>query len=225
MRTKIPFSVKYLLEGLDDQTREKFLSMCRCRTFAKGEILIDQGDHCSGLLMISSGEVVRQKYTTGGDCSILDILETGDVVGIEYFPQNVDHYRYEVEAISSGSLYSLSNENLQSFASQYPQINANLQKLMAEQVARQDIHIDILSQKSVRKKIATYILAHTQSDETAKTCRLPASRETFARYLALPRQSLARELRALTDAKIIFVHARNVTVLDRASLIRMIDET
>ncbi len=218
-------AVKYLLDHLDEQARISCLKACRSRSFTKGEILVAQGDDCQSLLIVTSGEVARQKYTTGGDFTTLDVCGGGEVLGAECFLAEQNHFAYEIEALSSGSLLSLSKETYSSLVERHPQLRDNLQMVLAAYIQRQDIRIDILSQRSIRQKIASYLLSQVHSSQDDLVCEMPGSKEVTARYFALPRQSLSRELLAMEKERLILVSARHVTVLDYDSLVRIVDET
>lgn len=225
MKTQRLNDVKYLFDHLDEKERETCLRTCRRRDFSKGEILVSQGDSCQALLIVGSGEVARQRYTSGGAFATLDVCERGCVLGAEILLQEQNHFSYEIEALSSGSLLSLSKESFLTLTEQYPQLQENLQKVLADYIQQQDTRIELLSQRSIRQKIAFYLISQSDGNPTHYECRMPGSKEVSARYFALPRQSLSRELLTMEKENLISVNARNVTILDYEALVRIVDET
>ena len=87
-------------------------------------------------------------------------------------------------------------------------------KILSDRVEKLNRRIQILSQKTLREKIAYYIvdLCRTQGSNTVE---LPASKEVIAKLLAMPRQSFSRELAKMENDGIITTEDKKITILDR----------
>lgn len=216
---------KFIFDGLSEQEREICRNAGRTRAFAKGEILVAEGDMCQGLLILTSGEIARQKYTPGGEFSTLDICEAGEVLGMEFLLPDATRYGYTVEALSAGSLCTISKDALAELESRFPRIRDNLLRLFANQIRHLDERIDMLSQKSIRQKIAVYLLSQISEQDEGNSCEMPGTKESAARYFGLPRPSLSRELMNMEKEGLILVNGRSITILNREALGRIVDET
>jgi CRP-like cAMP-binding protein len=76
----------------------------------------------------------------------------------------------------------------------------------------------MISLKSLRMKISTFLLENTTIDQDTFT--LKQSRTRLAEYFGVQRQSLARTLKEMEDEGTIELRGKNVKVLDRSRLIR-----
>ena len=115
--------------------------------------------------------------------------------------------------------------NLPVQMNKYSQLKENIVVLMAERMEDQNRRIALLAQKSVRQKIAYYFLMETSEDKQQDVMRLPGTKEVVAKYLAMPRPSLSRELSAMQSENLIQISGNVVTVLDRRALLKIVEES
>ena len=78
--------------------------------------------------------------------------------------------------------------------------------------------LQMISIKSLRKKLATFFLEKTSMKQDSFI--LKRSRTQLAEFFGVQRQSLARSLKELEDEEIISLEGRQVKILDRNKLIR-----
>ena len=78
--------------------------------------------------------------------------------------------------------------------------------------------LQMISLKSLRKKLATFFLEKTTLENN--TFNLKRSRTQLAEYFGVQRQSLARSLKEMENDGIIQLRGRIIKVLDRSRLIR-----
>ena len=78
--------------------------------------------------------------------------------------------------------------------------------------------LQMISLKSLRKKLATFLLDKTTAENN--TFNLKRSRTQLAEFFGVQRQSLARSLKEMEDEGIIKLDGRNVKIIDRNKLIR-----
>jgi CRP-like cAMP-binding protein len=98
----------------------------------------------------------------------------------------------------------------------------NFLRMLSDRVAAQNSRIALLSQKSIRHKIAFYLLELRNGQHPGSTgsvtVELPVSKEVVAKLLAMPRPSFSRELIAMESDGLIEVKGRDVRLLDVATL-------
>lgn len=78
--------------------------------------------------------------------------------------------------------------------------------------------LQMISLKSLRKKLATFFLEKTTAENGSFV--LKRSRTQLAEYFGVQRQSLARSLKEMEDEGIILLKGREIQILDRSRLIR-----
>src|SRR4051794_5646859 len=70
-----------LLSSLPDEDRQQIVSAARRRSFARGEVLVHDGDPADSLHLIESGRVAVRIATPTGERATLNILSPGDYFG------------------------------------------------------------------------------------------------------------------------------------------------
>ena len=95
----------------------------------------------------------------------------------------------------------VSKETLRALLDKSPVILNNFLRILSDRVNVQNSRIALLSQKSLRHKIAFYLLELRSEQHPGAvgsvTVSLPVSKEVIAKLLAMPRPSFSRELIAM----------------------------
>ncbi len=221
-----------LFSGL---THELFHSYCNKTTIRlvwKGEVLFNEGDPCTGIGMIMEGQLAMQKYSSSGDFATIELLGPGDIFGEYMIFGTRKNYTVTIEAVTNSKIIFITREMLMSILSQSPGVMNNFLTILSDRIQAQNRRISLLSQKSLRQKIANYLLELLRDQlekegESPKTIRktvstqaveLPVSKEVVSRLLAMPRPSFSRELISMERDGLIRVSGRVIWLLDRDGL-------
>src|SRR4051812_38589803 len=70
-----------LLSSLAEDDRREIISAARHRTFARGEVLVHEGDPADSLHLVAAGRVAVRVSTPSGERATLNILSAGDYFG------------------------------------------------------------------------------------------------------------------------------------------------
>lgn len=213
-----------LFEDVEDEIVTSCTSSFRTRTYAEGERIAEEGEVCKHFLFIESGEAAVQKYTSGGEFTTVELLECGDFFGEEVMEKDLPRYRFTLEAISDVTVLYIPGDLLEKYLLRYPKLKENYIRILLQKVHCRGQRIVLLSQKSVRQKIACYLLGLLRSQGGGDLLILPGSREVTSKLLALPRPSFSRELRAMEEAALIEVKGRQVRILEQTLLEKLVEE-
>jgi len=217
-----------LFAGLD---HELYLEYCRdthIHLHAKGQLVIMEGATCQGVGIIIEGQAARQKFTPTGEYTTLNLLGPGTVFGADLIFSSYKHYPYSLEALTLVKTIHISREDLLGLIAKSSQLLLNYMAFLSDRGREQDQRIHLLSQKTLRLKIAGYLLSllEEQLEYAGKTLReaievpttsavvLPVSKEVVARLLAMPRPSFSRELISMEKDGLIRVSGRNIWLMD-----------
>jgi CRP-like cAMP-binding protein len=217
-----------LFSGLNHDHFHEFCGKISIRLVWKGEVLVNEGDPCTGIGMIIEGQLAVQKYTSSGDFATLELLGAGEIFGEHLIFSNKRTYPNTIEAVVNSKIIFISREMLLTLINHNPQIMQNFLAILSDRVQAQNRRISLLSQKSLRQKIANYLLdlLHDQLEkegESPKTVRrtvstqaveLPVSKEVVSRLLAMPRPSFSRELISMERDGMIRVSGRVIWLTD-----------
>ena len=212
-----------LLEGVADQVKEAFLSMSRTKKWARGELIVSEGDDCTSLFIVTHGVAAVQKYTSSGEFSMVRLIDPGCCFGEELVFGKKARFAYALEAVSDVTIVTVPMEQLQEMMDQYPQIRDNYLKVLFKRTCAQDQRITLLSLKTVRQKIAYYLLSLSDPKDP-ESVTLPVPKEVVAKYLAIPRPSFSRELSLMEKEGSIKVTGRTIDLVDLPSLRKELGE-
>jgi len=211
-----------LFSGLDRATFHHYCSLTKVRSFARGDILAAEGDACSSIGVIEQGQVAMQKYTSSGDFATIGLLGPGEFFGEDLIFGSSNIYTFTLEAMTQSEVLFVSRETLRALLDKSPVILNNFLRILSDRVTSQNSRIALLSQKSLRHKIAFYLLElrteqHPGSSGSV-TVQLPVSKEVIAKLLAMPRPSFSRELIAMEEDGLLEVNGRNIHLIDVTTL-------
>ena len=227
-----------LFDGLNHDLFHDVCVKTSIRLVWKGEVLANEGDPCTGIGIIVEGQLAMQKYSSSGDFATLELLGAGEVFG-EYLIFGSRHtYTVTIEAVTNSKVVFISRETLTGLLYQNPKLMQNFLAILSDRVHAQNRRLSLLSQKSLRQKIASYLLEmlHDQLEEEGRSPKdmkkiistqaveLPVSKEVVARLLAMPRPSFSRELINMERDGLIRVSGRVIWLLDPDGLERGVIE-
>lgn len=207
-----------LFAGLERSTFQNYCSLTRVKTFSKGEIVAAEGDICTSIGVIEKGRIAIQKYTSGGDFATIALLKPGEFFGEDLIFGSSNVYTFTLEAMSLSEVLFVNKDTLYALLDKSQVVKDNFLKLLSDRVNSQNRRIALLSQKSIRHKIAFYLLElraeQTSGGKNINTVHLPVSKEVIAKLLAMPRPSFSRELIQMQKAGLIEVDGREIRLLD-----------
>ena len=217
-----------LFGGLTHELFQNYCNKTTIRLVWKGEVLFNEGDPCTGIGLIVEGQLAMQKYSSSGDFATIELLGPGDIFGEYMIFGTRKNYTLTIEAVTNSKIVFISREMLLSILSQSPGVMSNFLTILSDRVQAQNRRISLLSQKSLRQKIANYLLELLRDQlekegESPKTIRktvstqaveLPVSKEVVSRLLAMPRPSFSRELISMERDGLIRVSGRVIWLLD-----------
>ncbi|NLB10465.1 MAG: Crp/Fnr family transcriptional regulator [Clostridiaceae bacterium] len=217
-----------LFRGLTHELYHDNCESSNIRTFWKGEIIINEGDVCPGVYVIVDGQVAMQKYSSNGEFVTLDLLGPLDVFGVRYIFGSRKYFDTTMEAVSTCRVVLVSRDNLLNLISRSPKLLHNYLQILSDTIRLHERRINLLSQKSLRQKISTFLLnlLYDQLENEGETLdtssqvvsthavELPVSKEVVSRLLAMPRPSFSRELISMEKDGLVKVSGRVIWLTD-----------
>jgi CRP-like cAMP-binding protein len=216
-----------LFRGLNHEFFEPFCLMTSIRLVWKGEVLIHEGDVCGYVGIVVEGQLAMQRYTGSGEAFTLGLMGPGDIIGTDLVFGSDHLCPMTIEAVANSKVIVLSNDLLKEMVHANKGVEMNFIQVLSDRIRQQHKRISLLSQKSLRQKIAYYLLdldreekrrqsgAHpvTVRRKTPMQVRLPASKRSgipIARHAA---PSFSRELINMEKDGLIRVTGRTIHIL------------
>lgn len=176
-------------------------SRCESQTvgrFKKGEVILSIGDHSGRVGVILEGRAHIATLDAEGRDSILEFLMIGDSFG-EHLMMSVGSQVCNVLADTDCTVMFISYDNVIRDCKDGCQNHTELVKMLllltATKVQTLSLHVNILSQRTLRKKLMTY-LEYQSKGQTGEDSpfRIPMTLVNLADYLGVDRSAMMREI-------------------------------
>lgn len=222
-----------LFKELDKSEFSKYCSRTSIRIAVKGEIIENEGDECDGIGVLLEGKLALQKYASTGDFVTVGLVEEGGMYGEDLLFGTLRYFQVTIESVTHSKILYIPKSVLNELLKNNYELNQNYIRLLSDKIIMQNERISLLSQKTLRQKIAFYILELYKKKplKDQKKSRnilpgskndlrieLPVSKEVIAKLLAMPRPSFSRELINMEKDGYIKVNGRAIEILDLEKL-------
>ncbi len=194
-----------LFSGLSHKQLEDVLNVLNGIVVTKSqkETLFKQGQEINHIGCVLEGEISVSSYDSHGNEMLLGKAKTGYTIGanVAFTSTRKSPYFFECTNDSRIFLFPVNHSSLLPayFINTYYQ---RLLNLMANEAVRAQYKIDILSQKSARSRIISY-LKNQQNKRASDEFHIPYNRDEMARYLCLNRSVLSHELSMMQNEGLI----------------------
>src|SRR5438105_13014075 len=181
------------------------------RKFSPGQIIFNEGDPCSGLYVVASGQVRIFKTSAGGREQVLSIDGPGSSVA-ELPVFDGGNYPASVAAVDDATLLFVSKKDFQELCVTHPQVALKVLRVVGARLRRLVGIIEELSFTTVRHRLASFLLrlAHKEGKRAGAGVEitLPASNQELASHIGTVRELVSRNLSRLQAEGILQIEGR-----------------
>jgi len=206
----------HLFAGIDDDGLKRLAQCMRMRVshFQPGEQIAVLGTTIEKVGILLEGNAHIEISDAEGVCTRVQSLEDGDVFGELFFLPHEDRLCL-VEADTYCRAMFLDWQHVIRPCPQscepHGRLIANLFQLAAEKTRQLSAYTDILSQRTMRQKLLTYL--HGLARENGSlTITLPMSFAALSEYLCVDRSAMMRELKNMREEGILHAERRVITL-------------
>jgi CRP/FNR family cyclic AMP-dependent transcriptional regulator len=205
-----------LFRELDRSAVRGFAELTREQKFAKGAMIVSEGDAGDALYVVRSGEVKVVLTGEDGREVILNVLNVGDHFGelalIDGRPRSA-----HVVSTQASSLLVLRRADFRRQVEQSPQVAWGLMVELSRRLRQADGTIGSLVLLDVPGRVAKVLLEHATPGEPAALVK-QLTHQTIAQMIGASRETVSRAMAEFQEKGIIAVQRRIVTITDRAAL-------
>ncbi|WP_026850374.1 Crp/Fnr family transcriptional regulator [Gemmatimonas phototrophica] len=205
-----------LFRELDRMAVRGFAELTREQKFAKGAMIVSEGDAGDALYVVRSGEVKVVLTGEDGREVILNVLNVGDHFGelalIDGRPRSA-----HVVSTQASSLLVLRRTDFRRKVEQSPQVAWGLMVELSRRLRQADGTIGSLVLLDVPGRVAKVLLEHATPGEPATLVK-QLTHQTMAQMIGASRETVSRAMAEFQEKQIISVQRRIVTITDRAAL-------
>ncbi len=180
--------------------------------FAGGATLFMEGDPCSGMHVLLSGQVDLCKTGPGGQVSILNtirpVIMFNEVAVLDGGPNPVS-----AVTVEDSLVWRVQCNRFQTLLERYPQIARGLLGVLARRNRVMLSHYSDLSFRSVTARLAKHILT-LSADGVQPVSRAEFSVRKLAAQVVTTPEAVSRALKLLSEKKALAVSRQTLVVLD-----------
>jgi CRP-like cAMP-binding protein len=190
----------------------------KIKKYNKEEYIILTGDTITSFGILLSGEARIIREDLMGNCVIISDLVKGEIFAETFVCADVKESPVSVIAEESCTVFWISIPGIRSSSLNEVGIigqiiMVNLLKLLAGKNLLLNRKMEILSKRSIREKLMTY-LNFLAKENHSPTFVLPLNRNELAQYLCVDRSALSREIMKLKKEEVLsFQRDSSVTIL------------
>ena len=216
-----------LLASLKESERHELLTNTRRRRFAKGEVVVHEGDPADSLHLVVSGRLAVRVATSSGDNATLNILGPGDYFGeLSLLDGRQPARTASIVALEPAETLSLAASAFRELRLRHRGAEQLLLTLLARRVEELSARLletmyDGLDRRVFRRLVElsrVYAQPVNQTDDPRTPVVVPLTQEQLAELVGGTRPSVNQVLKRLAERRVIEIGRGRVTVLDRAWL-------
>ncbi len=206
-----------VFHGLSEENKAELLSCMEAeeKKYSPSEIILNFSKNISGVGIITKGRAHLSCVDMDGNERILEYYEKNDVFG-EMFYMPIKSMVYYVTADSDCEFLFIKYANIikrcENACKYHSQFVSNMFGLLAERIKQYNLHISLLGQKTLRKKLMSY-LEYRSVLSGSSSFTIPMSVSELSSYLCCDRSALMREIKSMKEDKIIQSKGRNFKIL------------
>ncbi|MCL2290316.1 MAG: Crp/Fnr family transcriptional regulator [Bacteroidetes bacterium] len=200
--------------------RDDFLNELKFKAkyFKKGEWIAQQGDIVKALYILLKGSVKAEMISDAGTVLNIETINAPNPLAPAFLFAENNHFPVDVVALEDCEIIVISKESImkqlacnEMFLQGFMKFNSNRAHFLSER-------LKFLSTKTIKGKLAKYILARTENMDFS----LDMSQTALAEYFGVARPSLSRSLSEMIDDEIITLKGKNGKVLNFTKLRRLV---
>ena len=204
-----------MLEALPQAGRDLVLGAAQRRRYARGEVLVRQGDEASSLYVIESGRVAARLLAASGDTVTLAVMGPGEVFGEVGVALAQQERTSTVVALDAVVALVLRREVWDRLRSQHPEAGDFLMRVLAQRTDRLSRRLLEAYHVPVDRRVARRLLdVGRLFAADGLPVVLPLTQEDVAHLAGTTRPTANQVLRRLQDDGVVRLVRGRVELLD-----------
>ncbi|MBE5963388.1 MAG: Crp/Fnr family transcriptional regulator [Lachnospira sp.] len=219
MKQYIPILKKTsLFVGIFDEEIEAMLSCLQAKihTYKKGEYIYRQGEHIENISILLEGKLCIQNDDYWGNCSIINVLNVGEMFGEAYVTLDSDAIANDVVATTDSTVIFLNVNKILTVCSSACRFHTMLIKNLFYAISMKNRalvqRIGHLSRRSTREKLLSYLSDEARRNNSA-SFEIPFNRQQLADFLFVDRSAMSNELCKMRDEGLLMFEKNRFKLL------------
>lgn len=188
--------------------------------FRKGEVLAMQDEPCNRLILLLEGTVKGEMSDPAGKVVKVEDIDAPSPLAILFLFGQQNRFPVQATALTDVKAVVIPKQSVLRMLSMNETLLKNYLDISADFAARLSRKLHFMSFRTIRQKLAVYLLELAKVQGTASV-ELDRPRSALAEYFGVSRPSLEREITNMVRDGLIDADKRSFTILDRARLVQM----
>jgi CRP/FNR family transcriptional regulator len=197
-----------------------------CVMYKKGQTLFYEGTRPLGLYCVKTGKVKVFKVGSQGKEQIMRLSNPGDFLGYRAL-LGEEYYAASAEVLEDASVCFIPKDDFLSVLQGNTEFYRTVVKALAKELGVVESKMTDLSQKSVRERLAGYLLmlkeTYGMEGEGSSLIDLAISREDLANMVGTATETVIRLLSEFKKDGLINFEGKKIQVLDSKGLAKTAD--
>lgn len=183
------------------------------KMYKKNEIIFKGDEYIDSLGIILKGKVLIAKETSGGNKTMIALLEENSMIGEVMAISNNKISNLVISSSDDTEIMFIPVRNIYKFN----ELKDNLIVLLAKKAFYMNKRVYYLQLKSIRGKLSRFLLDISDGKDSM-TFSIPFNRQKMAEYLNVSRPSLSREMARFKDEGLIDYYKESIKIIDKIGL-------
>lgn len=203
-----------ICSGLDIDDELAFIDDLKCtvKAYSKGNIVVNQGDLVDGLYILLSGSVKTEMFTEDGNMVNIENIRAPRPLAPAFLFSDKNRFPVMVTAIEDIEVIKIPKDEILKLMQTNPNFMQNYLMHNSNRTQFLSNRLQLLSIKTIKGKLAHYILEHTRTINSP--VELEYNQSELSDYFGVARPSLARSISEMEEEGIISVQRKTYTILN-----------
>lgn len=183
------------------------------KKYMKNEVIFKGDEYIDSLGIILKGRVLIAKETSGGNKTMIALLEENSMIGEVMAISNNKISNLVISSSDDTEIMFIPIRNIFKFN----ELKDNLIVLLAKKAFYMNKRVYYLQLKSIRGKLSRFLLDVSEGKDSM-TFSIPFNRQKMAEYLNVSRPSLSREMARFKDEGLIDYYKESIKIINKSGL-------
>lgn len=213
-------SSSYLFKNIaiDDIQRLLLTSEYKIKSYNKHDVFALAGDKVNHLMIVLEGEMIARMVSESGKYIQIDKIDAGRIIAPAMLFATDNVYPVNVIPENDAQIFFMHRDSFLKAMNQNATLLHNFMRIVSDINRFLSTKIHSLSLKTIRGKLAEYILQEAQKQGRGTSLTLQMTKQELADKFAVARQALSRSLSELEEEGLIAVKSKDIKILDKIRL-------
>lgn len=209
-----------LFSNINNSDIELFLNNndYKIEQYTKNDVFALAGDKVNHLMLVLEGELIARMVSESGKYIQIDKIDSGRIIAPAMLFATDNVFPVNVIPDAETSVFFMHKNHFLRAMHQNEKLLHNFIRIVSDINRFLSTKIHSLSLKTIRGKLAEYLLQEEERQGGNKTVTLLLTKQELADKFAVARQALSRSLSELEEEGMILIEGRKITIVDRNRL-------